>query len=136
MCFMVWLCCRRIVTNARTRSLASYVNKHPEKQSCEDLLVVDTGPHPVFLIHSVDFLHRTVRDFLRDNFQVQLRTHLGKKFDPLVSLCNICLCFLKGLAEADSGSLRIVNRIIGLTDELLYYAHEVEKRHLLDTTTP
>lgn len=32
---------------------------------CEDLLVVDDGPHPIFLGHPIDFLHRTVRDFLR-----------------------------------------------------------------------
>lgn len=36
---------------------------------CGDLLVVDSQPHPVFLSHSVDFLHRTVRDFLRDSYQ-------------------------------------------------------------------
>lgn len=33
---------------------------------CKDLLVVEQGPHPVFPSRPVDFLHRTVRDFLRD----------------------------------------------------------------------
>lgn len=103
---------------------------------CGDLLVVDDKPHPVFLSHSVDFLHRTVRDFLRDSYQDQLREHLKTDFDSLVSLCNICLCFLKGLPDTDFRERKTVNRIIGLTDQLLYYAHEVEKRHPDDDSTP
>jgi len=40
---------------------------------CSDLLVVDDTPQPSYLVHSVGFLHRTVRDFLRE---YNLRMHL------------------------------------------------------------
>ncbi|KAH9862814.1 hypothetical protein J1614_010907 [Plenodomus biglobosus] len=103
---------------------------------CGDLLLVDSQPHPAFLRQSVDFLHRTVRDFLRDSYQDQLRKHLKTDFDSLMSLCKICFCFLKGLLEDDFRQHRTVKRIIGLTDELLYYAHEVEKCHPDDEGTP
>ena len=96
---------------------------------CGDLLVVDKERYPVFLSHLFDFLHRTVRDFLRDCYQSQLRTHLKNDFDSLVSLCKINLCFLKGLTIDAFRARVIVNRVIGLTDELLYYAHEMETRH-------
>lgn len=95
---------------------------------CGDLLVVDSMPHPVCLSHSVDFLHRTVRDFLRDNYRKELDRLVQETFDPLISLCNICLGLLKGARISkfvDRESLKV---IIGLTDELLYYAHEVERR--------
>jgi hypothetical protein len=95
---------------------------------CGDLLVVDDKPHPVFLSHSVDFLHRTVRDFLRDCYHDQLQGHLKANFDPLMSLCKIYLCFLKGLSIDNFRDPDTVNKVIGLTDELLYYAHEVEIR--------
>ena len=101
-----------------------------------DLLIVESQPHQVFLSHSVDFLHRAVRDFLRDSYQDQLRKHLKTDFDSLVSLCKICLCFLKGLPEDGFPKRETFNRIIGLTDQLLYYAHEVEKRYPDDEGTP
>lgn len=95
---------------------------------CGDLLVVDDMRHPVFLSHSVDFLHRTVRDFLRDNYRSELDKLVKDTFNPLISLCNICLALLKGADVTnfrDPSSLKV---IIGLTDELLYYAHEAERR--------
>ncbi|KAF3001351.1 hypothetical protein E8E13_006193 [Curvularia kusanoi] len=98
------------------------------RNRCGDLLIVDDQPHPIFLSHSVDFLHRTVRDFLQDCYQTQLRSHLKRAFDPSVSLCKIYLCLLKGHPYNSFNEKRTINTIIGLTDELLYYAHEVEKR--------
>jgi hypothetical protein len=94
---------------------------------CGDLLIVDPSPHPIFLSHSVDFLHRTVRDFLRDCYHNELRSQLKADFDPLVSLCRICLSLLKALPIDDIRNRDSINRVIGLTDELLYYAHEIEK---------
>jgi hypothetical protein len=98
------------------------------RNRCSDLLIVDDEPHPVFLMHSVDFLHRTVRDFLRD-YDKQLKVYLKEDvFDPLVSLSKICLGLLKGLPVGNFRDVPTVNKIIGLTDELLYYAREAEIR--------
>ncbi|KAH5096643.1 hypothetical protein HBI56_137370 [Parastagonospora nodorum] len=113
-------------------SLDEIEPKHPVWQArvrnrCGDLLVIDPGPHPVYLSHSVDFMHRTVRDFLRDCYHDNLRNYLTHEFSPLVSLCKIHLCLLKALPVDNFRDRRSVNRIIGLTDELLYYAHEAEK---------
>ncbi|RYP08545.1 hypothetical protein DL765_008750 [Monosporascus sp. GIB2] len=100
------------------------------RNRCGDLLIVDDEPHPIFLSHSVDFLHRTVRDFLRD-YDKQLKNYLVEEFDPLVSLSRICLNLLKALPVANFRDRDSANKVIGLTDELLYYAHEVEKRSKL-----
>jgi hypothetical protein len=95
---------------------------------CGDLLVVEDGPHPIFLDHPVDFLHRTVRDFLQDCYYQQLRQNLDPYFSPVASLSKMCLFFLKSLPVSNFRDKDTVNTIVGLTDELLYYAHEYEKR--------
>ncbi|KAF2998314.1 hypothetical protein E8E13_007711 [Curvularia kusanoi] len=90
---------------------------------CGDLLIVDNMPHPVCLTHSVDFLHRTVRD----NYRKELDKLVQDTFNPSISLYNLCLSLLKGAridAFLDHESLKV---IIGLTDELLHYAHKVER---------
>lgn len=95
---------------------------------CKDLLVVEEGAHPVFLSHPVDFLHRTVRDFLRDCYYNQLKRELTSNFDPLVSLCNMMLFLVKGLPAIDIQQSSSITRLLQIVDELLYYANEVEKR--------
>jgi hypothetical protein len=105
------------------------------RNRCSDLLIVDDEPHPVFLSHSVGFIHRTVRDFLRD-YDKQLKICLVKEFDPLVSLSRICLSLLKALPVANFRDRDSANKVIGLTDELLYYAREVEKRSKLQEEAP
>ncbi|KAI8664187.1 hypothetical protein NCS55_00926500 [Fusarium keratoplasticum] len=97
---------------------------------CGDLLIVNNMPHPIFLGSPVDFLHRTVRDFLQDCYHQRLVEIVTPQssFDPLVSLCRMTLFLLKSIPNEDFRSKSSINRVIGLTDELLYYAHEVEKR--------
>ncbi|KAF5623040.1 hypothetical protein F52700_10352 [Fusarium sp. NRRL 52700] len=102
-----------------------------------DLLVVNTGQHPAFLDQPVDFLHRTVRDFLKDQYyntlQLMSKSKESPTFIPPISLCRIILFFLKkqpgfkDLSVHDSGFKDGCNRMIGLVDELLYYARESEK---------
>ncbi|CAG5152839.1 uncharacterized protein ALTATR162_LOCUS2933 [Alternaria atra] len=94
---------------------------------CSDLLVVSEERHPVFLSHPVDFLHRTVRDFLQDNYYKQLKDNLKNEFSATATLCKICLALLKSLPNVDFESKESINRVIGLTDELLYYAYETER---------
>ncbi|KAJ8126063.1 hypothetical protein O1611_g7575 [Lasiodiplodia mahajangana] len=105
------------------------------RNRCSDLLIVDDEPHPVFLSHSVDFLHRTVRDFLQGDYDKQLKTYVKEQFDPLLSLSRICLSLLKALPVSNFRDPSSVNKVIGLTDELLYYAHEAEKRRDLEETS-
>jgi hypothetical protein len=94
---------------------------------CSDLLVVDNEIHPLFLSHSVDFLHRTVRDFLQDNYQSQLRANLKSDFSSTATLCKMCLVMLKSLPDISFEKPTSINKVIGLTDELLYYAYETER---------
>jgi hypothetical protein len=98
---------------------------------CRDLLVVEDGEHPTFLFHPVDFLHRTVRDFLRDCYYKELKNNLKSDFSPLLSLCKMMLFFLKSLPAVDPRQRPSITRFIKIVDELLYYAHEVEKREQL-----
>lgn len=96
---------------------------------CSDLLVIDDIPHPTFLDKPVNFLHCTVRDYLQDCYYEKLRS-LAPGFNPLISLCKIALYMLKGLPEPDfkDKTSSFIHRVIGLVDELLYYAHEDEKK--------
>lgn len=96
---------------------------------CGDLLVVEDGDYPTLLDCPVDFLHRTVRDFLQDCYLKDLKARLKSSFNPSLSLCKVMLYLLKkhsgtadsGLKDADS-----LNSIITVVDQLLYHAHEAE----------
>ncbi|KAJ4059318.1 hypothetical protein NW763_006751 [Fusarium oxysporum] len=96
---------------------------------CSDLLVVDSCEHPVFLEQPVDFLHRTVRDFLRDQYIHQLEKVLNARFVPPISLCRIFLFFLKKQHQHNLNTKQY-NSMIGLVDELLYYAREAENHEV------
>ncbi|CAA9965144.1 hypothetical protein PTMSG1_08503 [Pyrenophora teres f. maculata] len=102
------------------------------RNRCSDLLVIDEERLPIkfnaYLDHPVDFLHRTVRDFLQDSYYMQLRANLELQFVSTVSLCRMCLALLKALPSSDFKESRFRNLNIGLTDQLIYYAHEIEKR--------
>ncbi|KAK4149730.1 hypothetical protein C8A00DRAFT_37680 [Chaetomidium leptoderma] len=104
------------------------IRKDQLQNRYKDLLVVERGSHPVFLSSPVDFLHRTVRDFLRDCYYDQLKRELTTAFDPLVSLCNAMLFLVKGLPAVDIRQPQSITRLLQLVDELLYYAYEIEKR--------
>lgn len=93
---------------------------------CSDLLVVDHGDHPVFLSRPVDFLHRTVRDFLRDCYFNQLKSELTHEFNAPMSLCRMMLYLLKKQPH-DFHTTAAQNRLVSLVDEFLYYAREAEK---------
>jgi hypothetical protein len=94
---------------------------------CKDLLEVnDYDDEDTFFKYRVDFLHRTVRDFLKTNdMQVMLEFRSAATFDARVSLCKIFLAQIKTFPfEAGIGDR--LNSLFALVDELMYYAGEVE----------
>lgn len=70
---------------------------------CKDLLAVsvpnEQDEHQ-YRFH-VDFLHKTIRDFLRDNYFAELRLRVTPTFEPRICLCHISLYSLKVLPEME-----------------------------------
>jgi hypothetical protein len=101
---------------------------------CRDLLEVDHSYDDERRSHldgRVNFLHRTVSDFLRNNYPDELRRRAGEGFDARSSLCKTIIALSK--TSADS-----VNRIdtengiaivpdFDLVDEMLLYAKDYER---------
>ncbi|GKZ40081.1 hypothetical protein AbraIFM66950_002273 [Aspergillus brasiliensis] len=102
--------------------------RHQLHNRCGDLLRIECENEiDNFFRYRVDFLHRTVRDFLRDNHDGKLREGAGLTFNPTSSLCHLTLVLLKRFPVHNEFRANI-NRIIQLVDEILYYSHEAEKR--------
>jgi len=102
---------------------------------CRDLLEVD---HTTlvgvgsFLDDRVEFLHRTVRDFLRNNYQDELRKRAGDGFDARCSLCKMIVALSKVLAFdlAEDGTHLVfpnLELVHDLVDEMLLYAQSIER---------
>jgi hypothetical protein len=94
---------------------------------CRDLLEVDHttfGGAGSFLNDRVEFLHRTVRDFLRNNYQDELRKRAGDGFDARCSLCKMIVALTKVSAN-DGSNVGLPN--FELVDEMLLYAQNFER---------
>ncbi|KAJ3572627.1 hypothetical protein NPX13_g4985 [Xylaria arbuscula] len=109
---------------------------------CGDLLVVHEQPHEVlWKSFPVEFLHRTVHEFLRE-YDEQLRAYLYREFEPVLSLCKIYLSFLKAVSvfkvEGRDALLPIDpgGQIQEYTFEFFQYAREFEKQNKLKDETP
>lgn len=103
------------------------------RNRCGDLMEVANEHHPVFLSQPVDFMHRTVAEYLRDYHHDDLRLKIVSSdptWEPVVSLCRIQLFLLKSLRR-DS-----VPELISITYELFNYAREVELRVKDDDISP
>jgi hypothetical protein len=105
---------------------------------CRDLLEVDQAciwEDLPFLDGRVDFLHRTVRDFLRDNYHDELRRRAGVGFDARASLCKTIVALTKVLADtalkvpADMSLPAYPPPVpnFELADEMLLYAKDFER---------
>lgn len=98
--------------------------------SCKDLLEINgTSTHQRF-DYQVDFLHRTVRDFLmeKDMHQdlIQRATDNNTThWDPYQALCFVELARAKALHLKDKMQKRL-NVLFSLVDALMFYAHQVE----------
>lgn len=113
---------------------------------CRDLLEVHkiTGQASPLLRYNIEFLHRTVRDFLRDSYQDELQKRTGEHFDAKTSLCTNILTLIKLSPHQDRQSrppdvsstmmhesLYIpftVTDLFELVDEFLYYVRDLERK--------
>ena len=104
---------------------------------CKDLLEVNEVTRDGLLDYQVDFVHRTVKDFLmtKDMHQqlVQRATSdLTSDWDAHETLCAIALACTKTL-KLSNGIRRGLNILFTLVDEFMFYAHEVEiEKHKSD----
>ena len=98
---------------------------------CKDLIEVnEVTLDGSYTDYQVDFLHRTVKDFLMTK---ELREQLMKRatqdgsvsWDPHQALCNISLARAKSLTLQDGIQFGL-NTLFRLVDELMFYAYEVE----------
>ena len=103
---------------------------------CRDLLEVDHVPLQedlAFGNFKVVFLHRTVRDFLRDNYYDELRRRAGKLFDPRSSLCKMIVALFKlssnlsDFQPVDLWGHPYFNFDREEIDEILLYAKDFER---------
>jgi hypothetical protein len=91
---------------------------------CKGLLEVQSvqsrGGHEDFFYLKVDFLHRTVRDFLRDpDMQNMLEKWVGTDFDANIAICQALIAKVKTAPQdrtyfgADGAMARVINLFFG-----------------------
>ncbi|KUJ09979.1 uncharacterized protein LY89DRAFT_689860 [Mollisia scopiformis] len=108
---------------------------------CRDLLeadgLCDRDDLPC-LDGKVNFLHRTVSDFLRSNYLEELRSRAGEEFDARSSLCKIIIALSKVSADMigqrNSGNYSENIPAFDLVDEMLLYAKDYERTEALSMT--
>lgn len=101
---------------------------------CRDLLEVDDlydREDASFHTGKINLLHRTVGDFLRNNYSDELRRRAGEGFDARSSLCKTIIALSKVSADRNRPNLfgrsdtNIPN--LDLVREMLYYAKDYER---------
>lgn len=105
-----------------------YQEWRPRLQNrCRDLIRItsDSGESPINE-YQIEFLHRTVSDFLADHHLGKLRANIPSGFDPVVFLSRLMLICLK-ITQVDDFRSRL-NPLIGCVDELLLYAWKLEQQ--------
>lgn len=102
---------------------------------CRDLLKVRTmsREHSYFLDYRVFFLHRTVKDFLRNNFEGELQKCAGDEFNVRTSLCNTIIALSKASVDLPLDTLLhdppdLISPNFDLVDEFLYHARDLERK--------
>lgn len=93
---------------------------------CRDLLrITSDGKDSQVNGYQIDFLHRTVSDFLADHYLEKLRAKIPRGFDPNVFLSKLMLVCLK-CADVDDFKAHL-GYFIAYVDELLVYAWKIEQ---------
>ena len=96
---------------------------------CRDLLEVDdpcNREDAPFLAGKVNLLHRTVGDFLHNNYSDELRGRAGEGFDARSSLCKTIIA----LSKVSADEYGVFDRNIpnfNLVAEMLYYVRDYER---------
>ena len=99
---------------------------------CRDLLEIHDFDfkEPIWM-YRIDFLHRTVRDFLLNTYQPILRQRAPAAFSSARSLCRMTLKLLKSIKPPTPGLSCQV--IFSLVDEFLGYAKRLDMEDEADT---
>ena len=98
---------------------------------CKDLIEITEIKVDTSLVdYQVDFLHKTVKDFLmtKDMHELLLKRATedhANDWDTYRSLCNAALARAKSL-PLQQGIRQGLNTLFNLVDEFMYYAHELE----------
>lgn len=87
----------------------------------------DYNRYVPFLRYEVDFLHKTVRDFLRHNWHEYLHEKAGASFNATASLCSVTLALAKAIKTLPEREA-LQNQLFTMVDEIMYYTHELELR--------
>lgn len=100
--------------------------KAPLNSRYLDLLQISGTYKRIPLFHyKVKFLHRTVRDFLRDSYYDKLQENAGTSFKAISSLRDITLALIKTL-HAASGRQRLPHESMGLVYDIMYYCRKLD----------
>lgn len=92
---------------------------------CGDLLTIHRdNSEDAFFKTTVDFIHRSARDFLRDNHHTMLQKFVPEGFNGKKTLCRMLLAMLK--TYPIETFRQASNGLFSLVDEVLYYACELE----------
>jgi hypothetical protein len=110
------------------------------KSRCRDLLKVQSRSHWSEL--RVEFLHRTVRDWLRDNHLATLRRQAHEDFDPVISLCRLTLACLRYCTHPslvlkgpwDNLDTPEGAFVVSLISQFTHYAHVAQHSGKAETT--
>lgn len=108
--------------------------EHSINAWCRDLLEVrterpdlaDSTEDVAFLRHRVDFLHRTVRDFLLlKDIQDMLDAHIKSEFSPWLSLVRVHLFEAKSLSNRTDGIFQM-RHFVNVAREVMLCARKCE----------
>lgn len=93
---------------------------------CRDLVrITSDGRESPVGDYQIDFLHRTVSDFLADHYLEKLKAKIPRGFDPNIFLSKLMLICLK-CADVHFFKAHL-DYLIAYVDELLVYAWKVEQ---------
>ncbi|KAF4539915.1 uncharacterized protein LTHEOB_9727 [Lasiodiplodia theobromae] len=124
------------ITDSELEEIHGRMTIRLEKYAKDLLQVQPVNPDgDSFLKHRVDFLHRTVVDFLRSEDMAEEIKDLSIQdeptFEPVVALCKISLALVKSLQlpqglghECNSKRL---NSFFALVDQVMFYAGAAEQ---------
>lgn len=104
------------------------------KVRCPDLIAIRRPGEPPkvaedMVTHRVEFLHRTVRDYLAlEDTQQQLRSRLAQPFDPGQYLCQSLLMHIMGTSLDPTTTQEGQRHFWRLLDDICRYTEELEQK--------